>query len=58
MHETQGSSGDRVLKQFQSEDATIAKLFAKHIKLNDAIDHAKKTRFVCLGSLVTADGTS
>lgn len=31
---------------FQSKDCIVAKLFAKHIKLKDAIDYVKKTRWV------------
>ncbi|KAL8641536.1 MAG: hypothetical protein Q9226_008620, partial [Calogaya cf. arnoldii] len=34
----------RVLRKFQSKEATVAKLFAKHIKVKDAIDFVKKTR--------------
>ncbi|KAL8772037.1 MAG: hypothetical protein Q9209_002703 [Squamulea sp. 1 TL-2023] len=34
----------RLLRKFQSKDATVAKLFAKHIKLNDAAAFVKKTR--------------
>ncbi|KAL8930516.1 MAG: hypothetical protein Q9208_000700 [Pyrenodesmia sp. 3 TL-2023] len=34
----------RVLKQFQRGDATVAKLFAKHIKFKDAVDFVRKTR--------------
>ncbi|KAI4264594.1 MAG: hypothetical protein L6R42_000298 [Xanthoria sp. 1 TBL-2021] len=34
----------RVLRKFQSKEATVAKLFAKHIKLKDATDFVKKTR--------------
>ncbi|KAL8784564.1 MAG: hypothetical protein Q9213_003912 [Squamulea squamosa] len=34
----------RLLRKFQSKDATVTKLFAKHIKLNDAAAFVKKTR--------------
>ncbi|KAL8798166.1 MAG: hypothetical protein Q9182_006897 [Xanthomendoza sp. 2 TL-2023] len=34
----------RVLRRFQTEDATVAKLFAKHIKLKDATVFVQKTR--------------
>ena len=34
----------RALRVFQSKDAQVAKLFAKHIKLAEAIDGAKRTR--------------
>ncbi|KAL8914163.1 MAG: hypothetical protein Q9171_001158 [Xanthocarpia ochracea] len=34
----------RVLRKFQKKDATVAKLFAKHIKLQDATAFVKKTR--------------
>lgn len=34
----------RALRQFQTKDCMVAKLFAKHIKLQEAIDTAKKTR--------------
>ncbi|KAI9716086.1 MAG: hypothetical protein M1812_005513 [Candelaria pacifica] len=34
----------RTLRVFQNKDSTVAKLFAKHIKLKDAIEHVKKTR--------------
>ncbi|KAL8675251.1 MAG: hypothetical protein Q9168_000371 [Polycauliona sp. 1 TL-2023] len=34
----------RVLRKFQSKQATVAKLFAKHIKLKDAAEFVKKTR--------------
>lgn len=37
--------GIRVLRVFQTENATVAKLFAKHIKLKDAIEYVKKTRY-------------
>ena len=35
----------RALRMFQSKDAAVAKLFAKHIKLKDAIAYAKSTRY-------------
>ncbi|KAH0563417.1 hypothetical protein GP486_002022 [Trichoglossum hirsutum] len=35
----------RALRNFQTKQATVAKLFAKHIKLKDAIAFVKKTRF-------------
>ncbi|MCJ1263315.1 hypothetical protein MMC22_003185, partial [Lobaria immixta] len=34
----------RALRIFQTKDAAVAKLFAKHIKLKDAISYVKKTR--------------
>ena len=34
----------RALRTFQTNDAMVAKLFAKHIKLKDAIEFVKKTR--------------
>lgn len=34
----------RALRKFQSKDATVAKLFAKHIKLKEAIESCKNTR--------------
>ncbi|TVY67399.1 Protein CMS1 [Lachnellula suecica] len=34
----------RVLRKFQTKDATVAKLFAKHIKLQDSIKFLKSTR--------------
>ena len=36
----------RALRTFQTKEAVVAKLFAKHIKLKDAIEYVKKTRFV------------
>ena len=34
----------RALRAFQRKDATVAKLFAKHIKLKEAIETCKKLR--------------
>ncbi|KAG9231675.1 U3-containing 90S pre-ribosomal complex subunit-domain containing protein [Amylocarpus encephaloides] len=34
----------RVLRKFQTKEATVAKLFAKHIKINDSIKFLKSTR--------------
>lgn len=34
----------RVMRVFQTKDATVMKLFAKHIKLKDAKEHVAKTR--------------
>lgn len=34
----------RALRTFQTNEAMVAKLFAKHIKLKDAIEFVKKTR--------------
>ncbi|KAH8601954.1 U3-containing 90S pre-ribosomal complex subunit-domain containing protein [Bisporella sp. PMI_857] len=34
----------RVVRKFQTKDATVAKLFAKHIKLKDSISFLKSTR--------------
>lgn len=36
----------RALRAFQTKDATVAKLFAKHIKLGEAIEWVKRTRWV------------
>jgi protein CMS1 len=38
----------RCLRKFQSQDAAVAKLFAKHIKLPEAIDYVKRTKYVDL----------
>ena len=34
----------RALRQFQTKESMVAKLFAKHIKLKEAVETAKKTR--------------
>ena len=34
----------RVIRKFQTKDATVAKLFAKHIKIQDSIKFLKSTR--------------
>jgi len=34
----------RVMRNFQTKDATVAKLFAKHIKLQDSVNFLKSTR--------------
>ena len=34
----------RALRKFQTKKATVAKLFAKHIKLKEAIETTQKTR--------------
>ena len=34
----------RALRKFQTKESMVAKLFAKHIKLKEAIDTVKKTR--------------
>ncbi|KAF3930193.1 hypothetical protein ABW20_dc0101746 [Dactylellina cionopaga] len=34
----------RTLRKYQTTDSTIAKFFAKHVKLSEAVEHAKKTR--------------
>lgn len=34
----------RALRRFQTKDALVAKLFAKHIKLNEAVESVKKSR--------------
>lgn len=34
----------RALRKFQTKEAKVAKLFAKHIKLNEAVEELKKTR--------------
>jgi protein CMS1 len=34
----------RVMRKFQTKDATVAKLFAKHIKLKDSVAFLKSTR--------------
>jgi protein CMS1 len=36
----------RALRQFQNKDSAVAKLFAKHIKLDEARETVKKTRCV------------
>lgn len=36
----------RSLRRFQSQDCAVAKLFAKHIKLPEAIDYVKRTRYI------------
>ena len=36
----------RSLREFQSKDAAVAKLFAKHIKITQAIEYVKRTRYV------------
>jgi len=33
-----------VVRKFQTKDATVAKLFAKHIKIKDSIKFLKSTR--------------
>jgi protein CMS1 len=33
------------LRTFETKDAIVAKLFAKHIKLADAIEYVKRTRY-------------
>ena len=37
-------SRSRVLRVFQSKNAEVSKLFAKHIKLAESIEHVKRTR--------------
>lgn len=42
-----GSCSDytsRVVRKLQTKDATVAKLFAKHIKLQDSVNFLKTTR--------------
>ena len=34
----------RVVRKYQTKDATVAKLFAKHIKLKDSVTFLKSTR--------------
>lgn len=34
----------RILKKYQTKDSTVAKLFAKHIKLKEAVEDVKKMR--------------
>lgn len=34
----------RALRKFQTKDSMVAKLFAKHIKLKDAVEMVKKSR--------------
>jgi hypothetical protein len=34
----------RIVRKFQTKDATVAKLFAKHIKLKDSVKFLKSTR--------------
>ena len=36
----------RGLRIFQTKDSVVAKLFAKHIKLKDAIEYVRRTRYV------------
>lgn len=36
--------GSSSLRTFEAKDAVVAKLFAKHIKLADAIEYVKRTR--------------
>lgn len=36
----------RALRPFQTKEARVEKLFAKHIKLKEAIESAKQTRMV------------
>lgn len=38
------NSRPRVMRKFQTKDATVAKLFAKHIKLQDSVKFLKSTR--------------
>jgi uncharacterized protein YdcH (DUF465 family) len=45
----------RALRQFQNKDSAVAKLFAKHIKLDEARETVKKTRFVELVLLPIAE---
>jgi uncharacterized protein YdcH (DUF465 family) len=35
---------DREVRKFQTKDATVAKLFAKHIKLQDSVKFLKSSR--------------
>ena len=35
---------NRALREFQTKDAMVAKLFAKHIKLDEAIKTVQKSR--------------
>jgi protein CMS1 len=39
-----GLTFNRVLRKFQTKDVTVAKLFAKHIKVKDAIKFLQNTR--------------
>lgn len=36
----------RSLRLYQSPDSAVAKLFAKHIKMPEAIEYVKRTRYV------------
>lgn len=45
----------RVLRTFQTKEAAIAKLFAKHIKLREAVEYVKKTRYFTSSSLSTLE---
>ena len=36
----------RSLRIYQSPDSAVAKLFAKHIKMPEAIDYVKRTKYV------------
>lgn len=48
----------RALRKFQSKDAMIAKFFAKHIKLAEAIETCEKVRYVApyFSTLVLREG--
>jgi protein CMS1 len=39
------------LKQFSTKESKVSKLFAKHIKISEAIDMCKATRYVVLSKL-------
>lgn len=48
----------RALRTFETKESKVAKLFAKHIKLKDAIETCSKTRLVlfhCLGLYVLSN---
>jgi protein CMS1 len=42
--EVSSDSSLRAVRKFQTKDATVAKLFAKHIKIQDSIKFLKSTR--------------
>ncbi len=47
----------RSLRKFQSQESAVGKLFAKHIKLPEAVDYLKRTKYVRRTALVSlSDG--
>jgi U3-containing 90S pre-ribosomal complex subunit len=45
----------RALRKFQTKDSVVAKLFAKHIKLQESIDLCKKKRYVVTFDILIYD---